>query len=256
MSVQNLCLSEHVRSCDTDMSGDVRSSPHNVWLKWEYLLGLWVTRPGNYLLVHFSDFDIFSDELVKEVVWLKQEIEERGRWLMCHSDVKDTVDAVKSSVALLEESVELTPTGKVKLRLVHNHRQHVEQQSSIAHVLSMPLSHTHWDMITTVSHTHLLLSQYRNQLLHVFSAEGILALILNRRDHVDYSMYIYCTVLLYCLLVVFRIMLHGLFCPLLIIEQGSVVTTATSVRTFPVAALEYERPRSSRFISRNHQLHT
>lgn len=106
---------------------------------------------------------------------------------MCHSDVTDTADAVKLSIALLEESVKLSPSGKVQLSLVHNHQEHVEQQRSFVHVMNMSLSHTHWDMITTVSHTHLLLSQYRNQLLHVFSAEGILAMILNKRESIDYS---------------------------------------------------------------------
>lgn len=107
---------------------------------------------------------------------------------MCQNDVMNTVNAVKLSVTLLEESVVLSPSGKVQLRLAHNHQNHIEEQSSLAHIMSMSLSHTHWDMITTVSHTHLLLSHYRNQLLHVFSAEGILAMILNKRKSIDYSM--------------------------------------------------------------------
>jgi len=105
---------------------------------------------------------------------------------MCQNDVINTANAVKLSVTLLEESVVLSPSGKVQLRLTHNHC--IEQQSSLAHIMNMSLSHTHWDVITTVSHTHLLLSHYRNQLLHVFSAEGILAVILNKRKSIDYSM--------------------------------------------------------------------
>ena len=137
------------------------------------------------------------DELVKEVAWLKLQIEERGGHLMCHSGVTNTADAVRLSVMLLEESVVLSPTGKVQLRLAHNHQEHVEEQSSLAHVMSMSLSHTHWDMITTISHTHLLLSQYRNQLLHVFSAEGIIALILNKRKSIDYSKSLHCLSVLF-----------------------------------------------------------
>lgn len=108
---------------------------------------------------------------------------------MCHSDVINTADAVKLSVTLLEESVELSPSGKVQLRLAHNHQEHLEEQSNLTHIMNMSLSHTHWDMITTVSHTHLLLSHYRNQLLHVFSAEGTLAMIVNKRKSVDHSMF-------------------------------------------------------------------
>lgn len=106
---------------------------------------------------------------------------------MCHGDVTNTADTVKLSITLLEESVELSPSGRVRLRLAHNHHKHVEEQSSLAHIMSMSLSHTHWDMITEISHTHLLLSQYRNQLLHVFGAEGILAAIVNKRRSVHYS---------------------------------------------------------------------
>lgn len=106
---------------------------------------------------------------------------------MCHGDVTNTADTVKLSITLLEESVELSPSGRVRLRLAHNHHEHVEEQSSLAHIMSMSLSHTHWDMITEISHTHLLLSQYRNQLLHVFGAEGILAVIVNKRRSVHYS---------------------------------------------------------------------
>lgn len=106
---------------------------------------------------------------------------------MCHDDVTNTADAVKLSITLLEESVELSPSGRVRLCLSHTHQEHVEEQSSLARIMNMSLSHTHWDMITEISHTHLLLSQYRNQLLHVFGAEGILAMILNKRRSVDYS---------------------------------------------------------------------
>lgn len=114
---------------------------------------------------------------------------------MCHRDTLNMADAVKLSITLLEESVELLPSGKVQLRLLHNHQEHIEEQNSLANVMNMSLSHTHWDMITTVSHTHLLLSQYRNQLLHVFSAEGILAMIVNKRRSVDYSASV-----MYCLM--------------------------------------------------------
>ena len=178
------------------------------------------------------------DELVKEVAWLKLQIEERGGHLMCHSDVTNTADAVRLSVMLLEESVILSPIGKVQLRLAHNHQEHIEEQSSLAHVMSMSLSHTHWDMITTVSHTHLLLSQYRNQLLHVFSAEGIIALVLNKRKSIDYSK----SALSWCSIYLrfFRIVFYGLFCPLLITEQGPTVTTTTGVRAFSIATLEHE----------------
>ena len=106
---------------------------------------------------------------------------------MCHDDVMNTADTVKLSVMLLEESIELSPSGRVRLRLPHNHQEHIEEQSNLVRIMNMSLSHTHWDMITDISHTHLLLSQYRNQLLHVFGAEGILAMVLNKRRSVDYS---------------------------------------------------------------------
>ena len=61
---------------------------------------------------------------------------------MCHGDVTNTADAVKLSITLLEESVELSPSGRVRLRLAHNHHEHVEEQSSLAHIMSMSLSHT------------------------------------------------------------------------------------------------------------------
>jgi len=104
---------------------------------------------------------------------------------MCHNDVETSV---KLSLNHLEESVELTPSGRVRVRLTVNHQEYVEVQKSFAEVMSMSLSHTHLNMIHSVSHTHLLLYQYRNQLLHVFSAEGILAMILNKRRMIDYRM--------------------------------------------------------------------
>ena len=153
----------------------------------------------------FIEFPCFPlDQLIKDVIWLKQQIEERGGKLMCHCDALNMADAVKLSIALLEESVELLPSGKVRLRLLHNHQEHIEEQNSLANIMSMSLSHTHWDMITTVSHTHLLLSQYRNQLLHVFSAEGILAMIVNKRRSVDYSTSVMYCLQYICQLVVFQ----------------------------------------------------
>ena len=104
---------------------------------------------------------------------------------MCHNDLETSV---KLSLNHLEEAVELTSSGRVRLRLNVNHQEHVEVQKSFAEVMSMSLSHTHLDMILAVSHIHLLLYQYRNQLLHVFSVEGILAMILNKRRMIDYRM--------------------------------------------------------------------
>ena len=149
----------------------------------------------NTYLVSMS---LYLEELIKEVVWLKEQIEGRGGQLMCHGDVINPADAVNLSVALFEESVILSSTGKVHLRLPRNYREHIKEQSNFAHVMSMSLSNTHWDMITTISHTHLLLSQYRNQLLHVFSAEGILAMILNKRNSIDLSEFIAQCILFTC----------------------------------------------------------
>jgi len=103
---------------------------------------------------------------------------------MCHNDVETSV---KLSLNHLEECVEVMPSGRVRLRLDANHQEHVEMQKSFADVMSMSLSHTHLNMIHAVGHTHLLLYHYRNQLLHVFSAEGILAMILNKRKTIDNS---------------------------------------------------------------------
>ena len=104
---------------------------------------------------------------------------------MCHNDIETSV---KLSLNHLEESVELSPSGRVQLRLNVNHQEYVEVQKSFAQVMSMSLSHTHLNMIHSVSHTYLLLYHYRNQLLHAFSAEGILAMILSKRRTIDYRM--------------------------------------------------------------------
>ena len=162
----------------------VRVKPYN-----KIVVGFYHVKLHTVLAMHTCLVSMFLslEKLIKEVVWLKEQIEGRGGLLMCHGDVMNPADAVKLSVALLEESIVQSPTGKVHLRLPHNYREYVKEQSNFAHVMSMSLSHTHWDMITTISHTHLLLSQYRNQLLHVFSTEGILAMILNKRNSIDLS---------------------------------------------------------------------
>ena len=86
-----------------------------------------------------------------------------------------------TSLEVTEDNIVRAQGGRLLSELSHSPRR----QCRIEEVVTMELSRTDLDLITEISFVHLLLAHYRNQLLHLFVPEAMLALCLHRDTPTD-----------------------------------------------------------------------
>ena len=141
-------------------------------------------------------------DLVQRMEWLRKEITQHGGKVYWEggemepaalfsrlpdsplpSSLLDADSAVASGLKMLYMSVEVTEDNVVRAQGGHLHcelSRSPKRQHRIEEVVKMELNRTDFDLIIELSFIHLMLAHYRNQLLHLFVPEAMLALCLRR----------------------------------------------------------------------------
>ena len=86
-----------------------------------------------------------------------------------------------TSLEVTEDNVVRARGGRLLSELLRSPRR----QRTIEEVVTMELNRADLDLVTELSFLHLLLAHYRNQLLHLFVPEAMLALCLHRDTPTD-----------------------------------------------------------------------
>ncbi len=93
----------------------------------------------------------------------------------------DPRDAVESALTMLRVALTVDSGSKVvKVRTGPTHKRPQPVTTSIEQVNQMPLPVALFEGIKQEAFVHLVLAHYRNQLLHLFLVEGLVALSLRR----------------------------------------------------------------------------
>lgn len=130
---------------------------------------------------------IHRGDLVLEVERLKEDLVSRGalvEWSGAAGDV------VASGLALLHSAVQVGANNCVypQSAALHSGASAAAQQSTsfkLAEVVKMTLNPAHFQAVSEVAFTHLLLGHYRNQILHLYVPEALLALSLHSNTSCD-----------------------------------------------------------------------
>ena len=154
-------------------------------MEWRYILRVWFS---SCLLTERSlDLCIMATQFSNTLQFISTE--------MWPSDISRFLspaagDVVASGLALLHSAVQVGANNCVypQSAALHSGASAAAQQSTsfkLAEVVKMTLNPAHFQAVSEVAFTHLLLGHYRNQILHLYVPEALLALSLHSNTSCD-----------------------------------------------------------------------